>query len=134
MRVFPAIFCCAVLLCCTRAAFATSVPIEQADHVFSQTRISLTSGDQLVVHNGDGIVHNLTVIDEDGEPQDLGFEPPGKTMNIRFASAGRFIVKCSLTPGMKMYVTVNWGSGSCPSDPELRSCALSSSAWWLPTG
>ena len=107
MRVFPAIFCCALLLCSTRAAFASDIPIEQANHVFSQTQISLTSGDQLVVHNGDGIVHDLSVIDEDGEPQDLGIEQPGKTLKIRFASVGRFTVRCSLTPGMKMYVTVN---------------------------
>lgn len=93
------------LLCAARV-YAADVPILQANHVFSQETVSLASGDTLVVRNDDGTMHDLVVTDEDGEPQDLGPEQPGKTLRIGFANSGSFTVRCSLTPGMTMRVNV----------------------------
>ncbi|MCQ8239775.1 cupredoxin domain-containing protein [Rhizosaccharibacter radicis] len=103
MRVLPVLF----LLASVPAARAADVSIEQANHAFSQSAVALSAGDALVMHNDDGTVHNLSVIDEDGDPQDLGLQQPGKTLRIQFANAGRFTVRCALTPGMKMTVNVH---------------------------
>lgn len=80
------------------AAAAADIPIEQINHVFSKPDVTLSSGDALIVQNNDGTAHDLSVIDENGDPQDLGIQEPGKVLRIKFSSFGHFTVRCALTP------------------------------------
>ncbi len=87
-------------------ARASEIPVSQANHVFSQQTLAVTSGDWVLLSNDDGIPHDLSVTDEDGEPQDLGLQQPGKVLRVHFVNAGEYTIRCSLTPGMRMRVIV----------------------------
>lgn len=56
--------------------------------------------------NKDDVSHNITVVNDDDDTTDLGLQKPGQTLSYTFDKAGRFTVRCSIHPSMKMTVSV----------------------------
>lgn len=88
-------------------ARASDVPIMEANAHFDRDSVSLRAGDSLIVTNGDNGDHALTVLTDDGDPQDLGVQKPGKVLKVKFDTVGRFNVRCNLTPAMRLRVIVH---------------------------
>jgi plastocyanin len=86
---------------------ATTTTIEQSGQQFSQKSITVSSGDSLTFANHDDVTHNINVINDDDDATDLGLQKPGENLTFKFDKAGRFKVRCSIHPSMKMVVTVN---------------------------
>ena len=85
---------------------AAITTIDQSGQQFSQKSASLKSGDAITFANKDDVSHNITVVNEDDDTADLGLQKPGDNLSYTFDKAGRFKVRCSIHPSMKMTVTV----------------------------
>jgi cytochrome c peroxidase len=85
---------------------AASVTIDQSGQHFSAKSATLNHGDSIVFANRDDVTHNINVIDEDDDATDLGLQKPGESLTYKFDKAGRFKVRCSIHPSMKMTVSV----------------------------
>jgi cytochrome c peroxidase len=85
---------------------AASVTIDQSGQHFSEKSATLNHGDSIVFANRDDVTHNINVIDEDDDATDLGLQKPGESLTYKFDKAGRFKVRCSIHPSMKMTVSV----------------------------
>lgn len=94
------------VLTCALGAHAASTAIEQSGQVFSIKLLALARGGTAVFTNHDDVTHNVKVIDADGEPADLGLQKPGEILSHTFDKAGRFLVRCSIHPSMKMTINV----------------------------
>jgi plastocyanin len=101
-----AIMLVAVLMVCGAGTPASAVTIDQSGQQFSEKSVSLKPGDAVSFANKDDVSHNITVVSDDDETTDLGLQKPGQTLNYKFDRAGRFKVRCSIHPSMKMTVTV----------------------------
>jgi plastocyanin len=86
-----------------RAATST---IDQVGQRFSEKSIALKRGDAVVFANRDDVTHNITVLDDDDGSVDLGLQKPGQDLAEEFDKAGRFRVRCTIHPSMKMTVNV----------------------------
>lgn len=93
-------------LSCVAALAANTLSIDQIGQVFTKTSAAIARGDVIVFNNHDDVTHNISVFTEDGEPTDLGLQKPGVSLKYKFDKAGRFVVRCSIHPGMKMTVLV----------------------------
>lgn len=87
-------------------AHATSATVDQSGQVFSQKAIDISPGDSLTFANHDDVTHNISVFNDDDDATDLGLQKPGVSLVHVFDKAGRFKVRCSIHPGMKMVVNV----------------------------
>ncbi len=85
---------------------ASTTSISQSGQKFSEKSVDLKPGDSLNFQNQDDVSHNITVLNEDDDATDLGLQKPGETVKYAFDKAGRFKVRCSIHPSMKMTVTV----------------------------
>lgn len=85
---------------------ASTTSISQSGQKFSEKSVDLKPGDFLNFQNQDDVSHNITVLNEDDDATDLGLQKPGETVKYAFDKAGRFKVRCSIHPSMKMTVTV----------------------------
>lgn len=85
---------------------ASTTSISQSGQKFSEKSVDLKLGDSLNFQNQDDVSHNITVLNEDDDAKDLGLQKPGETVKYAFDKAGRFKVRCSIHPSMKMTVTV----------------------------
>jgi cytochrome c peroxidase len=85
---------------------AAGLTIEQSGQQFSEKSAALKPGDALIFANKDDVSHNITVVDDDDETADLGLQKPGETLTYKFDKSGRFKIRCSIHPSMKMTVTV----------------------------
>jgi plastocyanin len=85
---------------------AATTTIEQAGQKFSERSVSLGTGDILMFANHDDVTHNVNVVDDDEDAIDLGLQKPGENLTYKFDKAGRFKVRCSIHPSMKMSVSV----------------------------
>ena len=56
--------------------------------------------------NQDDVSHNITVLNDNDDATDFGLQKPGETVKYAFDKAGRFKIRCSIHPSMKMTVTV----------------------------
>jgi plastocyanin len=84
---------------------ATSSTIEQTGQHFSEKSVALNKGDAIVFANRDDVTHNITVLD-DADASDLGLQKPGRDLVYTFDRPGRFKIRCSIHPSMKMAVDV----------------------------
>jgi len=102
------IFFVAAVACVGLAAtvHATSMTIDQMGQQFSEKSASLQLGEALTFANKDDVSHNITVVNDDDDTADLGLQKPGENLTYKFDKAGRFKVRCSIHPSMKMVVTV----------------------------
>jgi plastocyanin len=73
---------------------------------FSERSLALKPSDTVTFSNKDDVSHNITVVDDDDDTADLGLQKPGENLTYKFDKAGRFKVRCSIHPSMKMTVTV----------------------------
>ena len=89
------------------AARAADVSVTESNQKFDRDIVTLKQGDALVVMNADTGDHNLRVISEDGDPQDLGVQKPGNVVRMSFPTSGNYKIRCSITPDMRMRVVVN---------------------------
>jgi plastocyanin len=103
----PSIVCiAAALLLGGVAVRAAGVTIDQSGQQFSETSLALSPGDVVTFANKDDVSHNITVVDSDDDTADLGLQKPGENLAYKFDKSGRFKVRCSIHPSMKMTVTV----------------------------
>ena len=85
---------------------ANGVSVDQSGQQFSEKSLSLKSGDNIAFVNRDDVTHNINVINDDDDAIDLGLQKPGETLNYKFDKTGRFKIRCSIHPSMKMTVNV----------------------------
>lgn len=96
----------AVLTPVALAAQAGGIAIEQNAQQFSQKSASVAVGDTVTFANHDDVTHNINVTFGDDDPVDLGLQKPGESISYKFDKAGRFKIRCSIHPSMKMTVNV----------------------------
>nr|WP_321984547.1 plastocyanin/azurin family copper-binding protein [uncultured Lichenicoccus sp.] len=109
MRSTPLLLAANLAVCLALAApdaHAASATIDQSGQVFSQKSIEIAPGETLTFANHDDVTHNISVFNEDDDATDLGLQKPGVSLVHVFDKAGRFKVRCSIHPGMKMVVNV----------------------------
>ena len=80
--------------------------VEQVGSRFPAASMAVAKGDKVVFANGDDINHNITIIDDDDNTRDLGMQRPGQRLDYLFDRQGRFTVRCSVHPRMKMTINV----------------------------
>lgn len=83
---------------------ASTTTIEQSGQQFSEKSLALQRGDSVTFANHDDVTHNIGVVDADDEVVDLGLQKPGQSLTYEFDKAGRFKVRCSIHPSMKMTI------------------------------
>jgi plastocyanin len=96
----------AALVALTAEVRATSMMIEQAGQLFSEKTVALSRGDTLTFQNHDDVTHNINIVNDDDEATDLGLQKPGTNLVYKFDKAGRFKIRCSIHPSMKMTANV----------------------------
>ena len=106
MRGSAIIIMAAALIVIAAGVRASGVTIDQSGQQFSEKSIALKPGDAVIFANKDDVSHNITVVDDDDDTSDLGLQKPGENLTYKFDKAGRFKVRCSIHPSMKMTVTV----------------------------
>jgi len=104
----PTVFLLAAALCLTAVSVrAASHTIEQIGQKFSEKSASVRAGDSILFANHDDVTHNIGIINDDDDSVDLGLQKPGESLSYKFDKAGRFKVRCSIHPSMKMDVHVD---------------------------
>jgi cytochrome c peroxidase len=101
-----AIVLAAALVAVATGVRASAVTIDQSGQQFSERAVALKPGDVLNFANKDDVSHNISVVNDDDDTTDLGLQKPGQTLTYKFDKAGRFKIRCSIHPGMKMTITV----------------------------
>ncbi len=94
----------AVLFLGGGVCFAAASEIDQVGQKFSQTTLTVSAGDTVHFVNHDDVTHNVNVIDADDNAIDKGLQKPGDTIDQLFDKAGKFTIRCSIHPKMKMTV------------------------------
>jgi plastocyanin len=86
---------------------AAGPTIDQMGLNFSEKLVAVNKGDAVVFANRDDVTHNITVLDDDDDgSNDLGLQKPGQDLAYKFDKSGRFRVRCTIHPSMKMTVNV----------------------------
>ena len=106
MRFGTVVAAAASLLVVAATVHATTTTIEQSGQQFSEKSATLATGDSITFANHDDVTHNINVINDDDDATDLGLQKPGENLTFKFDKAGRFKVRCSIHPSMKMTVNV----------------------------
>jgi cytochrome c peroxidase len=106
MTIRSACLLAALCLGAAAALAAASLTIVQAGQRFSARLVSVHPGDSIDFANQDDVTHNIHVIDADDAATDLGLQAPGEILSYRFDRIGRFQVRCSIHPSMKLTVDV----------------------------
>ncbi len=86
--------------------YAATTTIDQVGQRFTQSALLVSNGETVWFLNFDDVVHNVSVFDQDDVAIDKGLQKPGETIKHLFDKNGRFKVRCSIHPRMKMMVTV----------------------------
>ena len=98
---------CALLLAGAGLAFAAGEKVvEEVGSRFAITSLDLGKGESVVFVNGDDIVHNVTIVDDDDNAVDLGMQRSQQRISHLFDKGGRFSIRCSVHPRMKMNINV----------------------------
>ena len=105
MRRLAIISLLAAPLAMISAALAAS-DIIQKDKQFSETAISVKSGDKVHFINDDNVTHNITVVDPGGQSRPGVVQKPGEASDVVFDKTGTNEVRCLIHPKMKMTVEV----------------------------
>lgn len=95
----------ALLLPVTLALANAPVVVNQLNRAFSVRDLHLARGDVVRFSNTDEFLHHLYVRSP-GLNFNSGEQPPGRTVEIQFPTAGRFDVRCEIHPRMQLSVTV----------------------------
>jgi plastocyanin len=106
MRIATTIATIVVLLAFGAGVRAASLTIEQSGQLFSEKSVSLKTGDSITFSNHDDVTHNINVINDNDDATDLGLQKPGEKLTYKFDKSGRFKIRCSIHPSMKMVANV----------------------------
>jgi plastocyanin len=106
MRASAIVVATAALVAFGATVRAAGVTIDQSGQQFSEKSASLSPGDSITFANKDDVSHNITVVNDDDDTADLGLQKPGENLTYKFDKAGRFKIRCSIHPSMKMVATV----------------------------
>jgi plastocyanin len=106
MRIASIVAAASTLLLLGVSVRAATTTVEQSGQQFSEKSLSLAVGDGITFANHDDVTHNINVINDDDDAADLGLQKPGENLTYKFDKAGRFKVRCSIHPSMKMSVNV----------------------------
>ncbi len=87
---------------------AATTTIVQAGQAFSETDITIKTGDHVKFANQDDVNHNILVQegDDDDDAKDMGVQAPGASVEVPFDKAGKFKIRCHIHPSMKLNVDV----------------------------
>ena len=86
--------------------YAAVPEIDQVGQKFSETALMVAAGTVVRFVNHDDVTHNISVNDADDDAVDKGLQKPGESIEQLFDKAGKFTIRCSIHPKMKMTVTV----------------------------
>jgi plastocyanin len=106
MRVSAITAAAAAFIALAAGVHAAGVTIDQSGQQFSERSVALAPGEAVVFANRDDVSHNVTVLDDNEDATDLGLQKPGENLKFTFDKAGRYKVRCSIHPSMKMTVSV----------------------------
>ena len=85
---------------------AGTIDIDQVGQKFSQSALAVARGDLVHFINHDDVTHNIGVIDDNDNSIDKGLQKPGESIEQKFDAAGKFMIRCSIHPKMKMTIAV----------------------------
>ncbi len=86
--------------------FAAATEIDQVGQKFSQSTLAVGKGENVRFINHDDVTHNINVIDEEDGTTDKGLQKPGEAIEQMFDKSGKFMIRCSIHPTMKMTIAV----------------------------
>ena len=86
-------------------AYAEGVTVYQEDKKFSDTEVTIKSGQTVVFANKDPITHNV-FSKTPGMSFDLKTQKSGESSEVKFDHAGESEVQCAIHPQMKMKIKV----------------------------
>lgn len=86
-------------------AYAEGVTVYQEDKKFSDTEVTIKSGQSVVFANKDPITHNV-YSKTPGMSFDLKTQKSGESSEVKFDHAGESEVQCAIHPQMKMKIKV----------------------------
>jgi plastocyanin len=87
-------------------ALAEEHLIVQKDRAFSQSEITIKTGEAIVFKNSDEVTHNVFSVSP-GMEFDIRRQAPGASSTVVFSKEGVAEVRCSIHPKMKLIVTVH---------------------------
>ena len=87
------------------ALAATVVSVVQKDRAFASQQMEIKEGDSIRFLNADSFIHHVFVKSATMN-YDSGEQEPGKSVEIRFPTAGTFNVRCDIHPKMLLRVDV----------------------------
>lgn len=90
---------------------AGAVQVSQMNRRFAPDSVALPAGGSLRILNDDRFIHHVYV-EADVKKFDSGDQRPGESVNLPFAGAGIYHIRCAIHPKMKLTVTV----GAAPED------------------
>ena len=83
-----------------------SVVVDQVRRSFSVHELRVRRGDVVRFTNSDEFLHHIYV-DSPSFSVNSGEQEPGREVDIKFTTAGRFDVLCEIHPRMRLAVTVD---------------------------
>jgi plastocyanin len=89
-------------------AYAADTTVTENDLSFDRETLNLETGDTVTFINRDEVSHNLQVVNPEvgNVISDKGLQKPGGQTQITFSTPGIYRVRCSISPQMKMSVSV----------------------------
>jgi plastocyanin len=105
MKLLPAAVALAFAAGSVVGAWAAQRTITQKGKAFSETQVTIKTGDTLVFLNDDNVSHNI-LSTSPGNEFNLGSQPPGASTPVTFNKEGQINVMCAIHPLMKMLVNV----------------------------
>lgn len=88
------------------AAQAADAIVTQAHSAFDVDTLTIKAGDTVIFKNNDDRMHNIRVINAQGDIADRGLQKRGEDIKYTFPDAGVYNVRCYMHPNMKMVITV----------------------------
>ena len=96
-----------MLLAGASAGTAAQTEIDQVGQRFTLSSLRLQRGDKARFLNRDDVTHNISIIDAGDNAADQGLQRPGQVIEAVFDKSGRFAVRCSIHPRMRMAIQVD---------------------------
>ena len=99
------IFSLALLLVSISVLANVPIVVSQKGKVFTPGEITVPVGTSVRINNDDRVLHHV-YIESPVFEFDSGEQPPGRSVEIKFARDGTFAVRCDIHPKMLMTVHV----------------------------
>ena len=86
-------------------AFAADTTVTQSHTTFDVDEVNIKAGETVTFANKDDVIHNIQVVNSDGDVDDKGLQKPGVNIKATFSHSGTYKIRCAIHPKMKMTVT-----------------------------